>query len=159
VVGRRALTLGEDRAVRAWDLDAGSPVTELARPGAMWSLDRSATRVVAGGDDGSVRVWDANTLQEVHAFRGGDQPVLQARIDPAERQVLALSADGAIRVWDLASGELRATLPGEAKDAADATFAGDGTAVFALTNHHAIVRWTISQAPAGRLDHHAQGTL
>jgi WD40 repeat protein len=71
---------------------AGTPthVTALA-----FSPDGS--RLVTAGSDHSVRVWDAETGQELLALPGVGGPVAGVAWDRAGERVFAL--DDAIRVW------------------------------------------------------------
>ena len=71
--GRRALTGGEDRLVRLWDLDT---VKELRRFSGhlarVWGVafTPDGKQVLSCGEDRTVRLWDAEGGHEVRRFEG-----------------------------------------------------------------------------------------
>ena len=65
-----------------------------------WSFD--GTRVATGSwGDGSVKVWEAMTGQELHSFRGHLGAARSVSWRPDGTQVASASLDGTIRVWDV----------------------------------------------------------
>ena len=59
--GRRAVSGGSDRTVRAWDLDTGQQQATLSGhdgPVDAVAISADGRRAVSGGDDGMVRAWD-----------------------------------------------------------------------------------------------------
>lgn len=111
-VGERSLAIsgGDDRRVRTWDVETGEPVGEPLRghTGAVQALVTTALAgrpiAVSGGEEGTLRVWeliDGAALGEpLQAHEGG---VLALAATAAGTGSLAVSAgrDGAVRVWDL----------------------------------------------------------
>lgn len=98
--GTRAAVAGPDE-VKVWDvataelvadLDAGRGVRDLA-----WSP--AGDRIVTGGTDAVVRVFDVATATEVHTLRGADSTVWHVDFGPDGRQVAA--AWDQVRIWDL----------------------------------------------------------
>lgn len=92
-------------------LDWWSAATDEAPPlgfhvnGSVTSVESDAMgrRVVSGGDDGTVRVWDTHSGQEVACLRGHDGRVNAVRIDPNGSRVVSGGADGSVRLWDVES--------------------------------------------------------
>ncbi|MDX6581649.1 MAG: hypothetical protein QOI10_833 [Solirubrobacterales bacterium] len=74
--------------------------------GVVWSVAYSpdATQLATAGDDGSVRIWDAETGQQLQELRTGST-VLDVAFSTDGRQVATASEDGSIRVFGAASGE------------------------------------------------------
>jgi WD40 repeat protein len=68
-------------------------------------------RIVSGGRDGTVRLWDAETGQEMLTFRGL-APVMSVAFSLDDQRIIAGSEDGTIWEWEapLAKAE-----PGKAK--------------------------------------------
>ncbi|MDD7966571.1 P-loop NTPase fold protein [Actinomycetospora lemnae] len=75
--------------------------------GAVWSVAVSpeGARVVSGGQDGSVRVWDMATGVPVgDPWIGHKGGVRSVAVSPDGSRVLSGGEDGSVRVWDLATG-------------------------------------------------------
>ncbi|WFG45202.1 hypothetical protein [Pseudonocardia alni] len=85
----------------------GAEVTTLAgRPGPVTALavtGTAPTRVVAGGADGAVRVWDVTSGAAVSVARGHAGPVT-ALTATGQGTVVSGGVDGTLRSWDPATG-------------------------------------------------------
>src|SRR5262249_54100779 len=69
-------------------------------------------RLVTGGDDAAVRLWDAATGEEVRSFLGHAGCVFCVALSP-DGQVLATGSAGrTVRLWDTATGKLLHALDG-----------------------------------------------
>lgn len=84
--------------------------------GVDWSLDGS--RLLTAGNDGTARIWDASTGQEIRAL-GMSSAVARALWSPDGRWVAAGDSNGQVRVWS-------------AEGVAGANFAGHSTAIYNL---------------------------
>ena len=68
-------------------------------------LRPEAKRVLTGSEDGTARLWDAATGQElVPAMKSGGA-VSSATFSPDGTRVLTGSEDGTARLWDAATGQ------------------------------------------------------
>ncbi|WP_308816311.1 WD40 repeat domain-containing protein [Pseudonocardia alni] len=101
---------GDDPEVRVLATDGparGAEVTTLAgRPGPVTALavtGTAPTRVVAGGADGAVRVWDVTSGAAVSVARGHAGPVT-ALTATGQGTVVSGGVDGTLRSWDPATG-------------------------------------------------------
>jgi WD40 repeat protein len=67
-------------------------------------------RIVTGGADGTVRVWDRETGVEQAVLTGHTGLVLAVAVTPDGRQIVTGGGDGTVRVWDRDTGVEQAVL-------------------------------------------------
>ena len=60
-------------------------------------------RIVSGGVDHTIRVWNVETGEEIRQMRHGDG-VTSVAVFPDNRRVLTASWDRTIGIWDLVTG-------------------------------------------------------
>jgi hypothetical protein len=123
--GVTSLALGTDPSVVAIGTSDGSivvrhadggsrpPVTLTGHVGAVRALVLLAPdRLVSGGDDGSIRLWDLDVGREVRQLRGHGSGVRSIAVSVDGRRILSGAQDGTVHVWDLARHPLAVGTPG-----------------------------------------------
>ena len=111
-----AVSAGDDRTVRMWDLRTGlTPGAPLSDPSrralavAVGEVDGSPV-AVSGQDDDTVRVWDLGTgAARGEPIRGHSGAVGAVAVGEVDGTPVAVSGDndGTVRVWDLRTGAAR----------------------------------------------------
>ena len=83
-------------------------------------------RVISGGEDGTVRLWDPGTTRVISG------PVTSAQFSPDGSRVLTGGTDGTVRIWDAATGRLERALRGPTAQTVALGFSRDGRHVVAV---------------------------
>lgn len=108
--------VGRDGSVREWlwregRLEAKSTGTKqsdvlprFAGGSTATVMSADGSRVATGGEDGSVRLWDANTGAELRLLAGHTTPVKSVSFSPDGTRLVSVCSDGCVRVWDVRTG-------------------------------------------------------
>ena len=103
--GRIAVSCGDDRTVRVWDLaGTAAPRVLTGHAGGVWGVAVSADgrTVVSGGGHGTVRVWDLAGTAAPRVLTGHDGLVYGVAVSADGRIAVSGGNDRTVRVWDLA---------------------------------------------------------
>ena len=79
----------------------------------VWSLviTPNGQKIISGGQDATIRVWDFATGREIHKFVGHDGPVYRLALLPDGKRLVSIAdKDLAVKVWDLDKLELISSL-------------------------------------------------
>lgn len=110
--GGKSLAAADDAGfLRLWDVATGNVTRKIeAHGGEILSLavSRDGTKIVTGGADRRVRVWNAATGENVATFPFDEGTLETVFFSPDGKSVA--SADNRLRVWDLASGKATHTI-------------------------------------------------
>jgi WD40 repeat protein len=98
-------------------------------------------RLVTGGTDHLVRVWDVITGEQLMAFSGHSGPVWSVDVAPDGRTVASASADKTVRIWDASTGQQIATLAGHSDDVGIVAFAGDDRRLATASSDMTVRLW------------------
>ncbi|NYE50369.1 hypothetical protein HDA32_005489 [Spinactinospora alkalitolerans] len=80
-----------------FDTGASGGVTAVPIPG--------GERIATGGEDHMVRVFDAESHEELHALAGHEGAVTAMAVDPGGEVLVSGDEFGRVRMWNLATGE------------------------------------------------------
>ena len=69
------------------------------------SFSPDGRRIVSGSYDRTIRIWDAESGQELSKLEGHTAVVLSVSFSPDGRRIVSGSDDKTIRIWDAESGQ------------------------------------------------------
>jgi len=101
---------GEKGEIRIWGCDGGLVGEIRGHRGPINGVCVSpdGTRIISGGEDMTVRVWDMATGRELHTLTGHTGVVTSVCVSPDGTRIISGSWDRMVKVWDMATGtELR----------------------------------------------------
>ncbi len=64
------------------------------------SFSPNGDRIVSGGRDSTVRVWDVESGEELLTLTGHSDSVLGVGFSPDGKRIVSGSRDGSIKIWD-----------------------------------------------------------
>jgi WD40 repeat protein/serine/threonine protein kinase len=103
--------------------------------------------VASASEDGTAKVWDAATGQELRTFRGHTSNVLDVAISPDGRRAASVGMDRVVRVWDLATAQEERALAGHGGYIMGVAFSPDGHLLASSSEDRTIKVW---EAPTFR---------
>lgn len=127
------VTTGFEGAVKLWTADGKERTTLAGNRSLLFSVNFSADgkRLLGGGADGVVYVWELAAGKLEHILIGHQEPVASISVANDGRTLASASVDGFIKTWDLATvaGPTPAVFPGLVHKIA---FAANGRTLFTL---------------------------
>ncbi len=99
--------------------------------------------VIAGSDDGKVRVWNTQSGQILRMLKARSALIPAVTVTPDGRSVIAGSEDGKVRVWNPQSGQLLHMLEGNLSAIYSVAVTPDGRSVIAGSEDGNLRVWDI----------------
>jgi WD40 repeat protein len=106
--------------------------------------------------DGTVKLWDVSTGQNVVALRGHEGDVVCVTFSPDGRRLASASEDTTVKIWDTTTGRELNTLPGHTKPVNGLTFSPDGRYLASTSYDQTVRLW---DAMTGELLHTFEGSF
>lgn len=126
-----------------WIVDTGSPVNSIA-------FSPDGTRILTGGRDQTVRVWDARTGQAIgEPLRGLEGMASSVAFSPDGARIVFGGRDGTVQVWDAQSGQLLGqALGGHTDEVNSVAFSPDGARIVSGSNDRTVRMWDAQSGQA-----------
>jgi WD40 repeat protein len=121
--GRRIVS-GDPKEIKVWDFTTGREM--LAVRGEATRLALAGERIATGGPDGTLRILQAATGEELLSIKGDGRPVFGVALSPGGSRLASAGDDGALKLWDATTGQEERTLRGHAGAVQCVSFSGDG---------------------------------
>ncbi|KAL6073138.1 Dynein assembly factor with WDR repeat domains 1 [Balamuthia mandrillaris] len=116
---------GGHKAVTIWDMEtAKSRMFLEGHQGEINCLQSSASRIVSGSWDKTLRIWDPNTGENIKVLRGHTWPIRCLQFDEDQNLLVSGSADKTLKIWDFRMGECLNTLEGHTNFVSSLAFRG-----------------------------------
>ena len=108
------------------------------------STTNDGRRVVsAGGWDNTLRVWDLETGECLHALEGHTAPVNSVSLTPDSRHAVSASDDKTLRVWDLEAGVCLHALEGHTDSVNSVSVTPDGQGIVSVSDDRTLRAWDL----------------
>ena len=98
-------------------------------------------RIVTASGDGTARLWDAATGQEILAVRGHEGGVSSASFSPDGARIATASDDGTARLWNATTGQEIIALRGHEDWVLSASFSHDGARIATASGDGTVRLW------------------
>ena len=146
--GTRIVTGGGDDIARVWDAQTGDEIPPAleghldAVNYASFSPDGTLIATVAGDDDGSARVWHAESHKSLATFPiiAGNE-VNSVSFSPDGKRLAIAADDGIAVVWDVDRGQQVLELQGHQSDVRSANYSPDGKLIVTSSDDHTARLW------------------
>lgn len=137
--GLRVLS-GTDGTIRVM-MRLGAPLGEAKLTAC--AVDQAGRRVVAGSDDGRLRVWD-DLDAEPRLLKGHKDEVNACAVSADGSRIVSVSEDGTLGFWDGATGQ-RLWSTAEGNDLGSCAIDGSGTRAIAASPYEALKVWDLGR--------------
>ena len=144
--GRHIVSCDSSGTVNVWDTaDANKPVTSI-RHGGGWipcvSFSPDGSKIIsATQDDGSIKVWDTFTGDEIRAFGKQEERVRFAAFSQDGKYVISVDEDGTITTWDSVTGDEVRSVAGHGQEMGRMSISSDGSLFATGTSDRTIKIW------------------
>ncbi|HEV3261906.1 MAG TPA: protein kinase [Gemmataceae bacterium] len=98
-------------------------------------------RLASASEDGTVKVWDAGTGQEILTFTGHTDQVWSVAFSPRGKRLASASLDRTVKVWDAGTGRETLTLKGHTSGVYGVAFSPDGKRLASASEDRTVKVW------------------
>ena len=109
----------------------------------MAAFTPDSRRLVIGGEKNTVKVFDANTGQEIQNLAGHTGHVFCVAVSPDGRWIASAGDDTTVRLWDATAGKPLHTLRGHTGLVSSLAFSPDGQRLVSGSRDHTVKVWDL----------------
>jgi hypothetical protein len=102
------------------------------------------SKVVSGGQDKTIRIWDVKTGKELVIIKAHDEYVSSIAISPNGRQIASASADKTVKLWDFENGNLLRIFHGHTGLVTRVAFSKDGSTIASCSRDTTFRIWDVN---------------
>ena len=99
---------------------------------------------MSGSYDDTVKLWDAETGQEIKTFNGHAKAVESVHFSPDSRLIASSSDDMTIKIWDIDKDDAIQTLTGHRDFVIPVSFTPDGKHVLSGSDDGTMKMWDVA---------------
>jgi serine/threonine protein kinase len=144
--GLNPVACGADGCICQWHADTGALLCRLqASPSALHgaAVAPGGGRVLAGGRDGLLHLWDLANPRELRCLKGHENQVTDVAFSPDGRLAVSGSMDRTVRLWDLESGRELCRFDGHTGSVYGVAFSPDGRQVLSGSRDRTVRLWDV----------------
>jgi WD40 repeat protein len=104
--------------------------------------------IVSGGEDSTLRLWNAVRGQHIATFQGHTRPVWSVAFSPDGQSIVSGSEDGTVRRWDAASGNNVFTYSGHTGEVRSVAYSPDGSFIASGSEDGTLKVWDVASGMA-----------
>jgi tetratricopeptide (TPR) repeat protein len=126
-----------------WQLRHSSLLTLKGHTNAVWGVAFSpdGKRLASAACDQTVKVWDAQTGQEIRTLRGHTSDVTSVVFSPDGKRLASSCNDHTVKLWDAQTGQELRTLKGHTGAVTRVAFSPDGRRLASASEGHLVKVW------------------
>lgn len=107
-------------------------------------FDAAGKRVATASEDGTARIWDANTGEAILIVEGHADDVLDVVFSPDGKTIATASRDNRALLWDTVSGARQQELSGHKGAVCECAFSADGSRVYTASEDKTVCVWDVA---------------
>jgi WD40 repeat protein len=124
-----------------WEVMSGMLRQDVASPAVAVAWSPDGKLFATGGSDNAVRLWDANTKEEIASLEGHTEQVDAVAFSPDGKRLVSASQDFTARVWDIEKRAPVATLKGHTAAINAVAYSPDGKTIATVSNDGTAGLW------------------
>jgi len=152
--GRRVASASSDGMVKVWEWDPAR-LDKTQEPklalnvgvtlgyGERVAFTRDGLHLVTGGEEQTVKIWDAKSGEERKTLRGHTGDIFAVAVSPDGRWLASAGEDTTVRIWDVKSWTLRRTLRGHIGVVGTLAFSPDSRSLASGSRDHTLKVWDV----------------